>query len=170
LRADFDERPLVEETILVGISDLRVTANPAARLVTHALGSCIGLALWDRVNLCGGLLHYMLPRSSLDAANGKERPAMFGDTGIPLLFEQMYALGCQKRDLVVKVAGGGSPLGQGGMFQIGERNVALLRKLLWRNAVLISAEDVGGTMPRTLCLYVATGRVTVTSGHEVRDL
>jgi chemotaxis protein CheD len=116
------------------------------------------------------MLHYMLPMSKLDPVKAKERPAMFGDTGVPLLFEQMYALGCQKKDLVVRIAGGGSPLGDGGLFQIGERNTALVRKLFWKNGVLIKSEDLGGTRPRTLRLYVATGRVTVTSGEEVKEL
>jgi chemotaxis protein CheD len=106
--------------------------------------------------------------SELSAEKARARPAMFADTGIPLLFQTMYRLGCEKRDLVVKVAGGGALFDDQGIFAIGKRNYTVLRKMFWKAGVMIAAEDVGGSKSRTARLQVGTGRCTVSSqGEEV---
>ena len=86
--------------VVVGIADMKVSKDVDATLVTHSLGSCIGLAVYDPVAKVGGLLHYMLPESGLDANKAKERPLMFADTGIPLLFKACYNLGAEKKRMI----------------------------------------------------------------------
>ena len=83
--------------LIVGISDLKVSNNPTDVLITYALGSCIGVAVFDPKARVGGLLHFMLPDSSLDANKAKTTPAMFADTGITLLFKSCYAIGAEKK-------------------------------------------------------------------------
>jgi chemotaxis receptor (MCP) glutamine deamidase CheD len=73
------------EQIVVGMADCRIAAIPEQILVTFALGSCIGLAVYDVRARLGGLLHYMLPDSAIDPARRQDNPYMFADTGIPLL-------------------------------------------------------------------------------------
>jgi len=156
--------------IIVDISDLQVTEDPNAMLVTFALGSCIAVILHDPVRGAGGMIHYMLPLSTNCPEKAESRPAMFADTGIPLLFESMYSLGCKKQDLVVKVAGGGTLHDDKGIFNIGQRNYTVLRKMFWKNNVLIAAEDVGGAKSRTARLWVAGGRVTISSQGTEEEL
>lgn len=74
----------------------------------------------------------------------QKNPAMFADTGVPLLFERMYAKSCKKHDSVVKVTGGAKLYDDNGTFEIGKRNHILLRKMFWRVGVSVAAEDVGG--------------------------
>ncbi|MGQ9859480.1 MAG: chemotaxis protein CheD [Thermodesulfobacteriota bacterium] len=156
---------------IVGIADLQVSNDVGEVLVTYSLGSCIGLLIYDPQAKVGGLLHYMLPDSSLDPSKAVEKPAMFGDTGIPLLFKSAYKLGLEKRRARVVVVGGAQILDDSGYFNIGKRNYAMLRKILWRNNVLIDAEDVGGNVNRTVYLELATGRIWVkTPGQEMREL
>jgi chemotaxis protein CheD len=155
-------------SITVEISDLQVSADSQATIVTYALGSCIAVLVHDPVRVAGGMIHYMLPLSETAPDKAKLRPAMFADTGIPLLFQSMYALGCEKRNLVVKVAGGGALYDDNGLFSIGKRNYTILRKMFWKAGVIISAEDVGGAKSRTARLQVGTGRCTIASqGEEV---
>ena len=157
--------------IVVGVGDLKVSNRREHVLVTHALGSCIGLAIFDPQARVGGLLHYMLPESLLDLSRALENPYMFADTGIPRLFRECYALGAQKHRLRVKVAGGSQVLGGQEHFQIGRRNYAALRKIFLKNNVLIDGEDVGGTKARTLLLEIATGRTLVkTTGLHIKEL
>lgn len=93
---------------------------------------------------------------------------MFADTGIPYLFRSAYELGAVKKRLIVKVAGGSSLLDDNGTFNIGKRNYIILRKIFWKNGILIDAEDVGGSISRTVRLEVGTGRVTVKNrGKEI---
>ena len=51
---------------IVGVSDMKLSKNAGDIIVTHALGSCIGIAIHDPDIKVGGILHYMLPKSSID--------------------------------------------------------------------------------------------------------
>ena len=159
--------------LTVGVADLRVSANPEDILITHALGSCLGIVVYDPVAVVGGLLHVMLPLSTIDPDKARDNPCTFVDTGVPRLFVECYRLGAVKQRMVVKVAGGAcvqQSTNGDDYFQIGKRNIVMLRKLLWRNGVLLSAEDVGGTHSRTLSLHVGTGQVLVRSGNSEYEL
>lgn len=147
----------------VGVGELGF-ATGDERLATYALGSCLGVAIHDPVARVAGLLHVMLPSSEVDAARAAAAPAMFVDTGVPLLFRRSYQLGARKERLVVKVVGGAHTAlrEEDDHFQIGKRNLLALRKLLWRNGVLVRAEDVGGArVSRTVYLDAATGALRV---------
>ena len=140
---------------------MKISADTGDTIITHALGSCLGIAVHDPVARVGGLLHIMLPLSTIDPAKAAENPFMFVDTGVPRLFIDCYKLGAKKERLVLKVAGGASLHGreEDDYFNIGKRNFIMLRKLLWKNNVLIMSQDVGGSHSRTMSLDVGTGEV-----------
>jgi len=154
----------------IGISERYLSRKADDLLVTHALGSCVGVAIHDPMAMVGGILHYMLPNGSLDATKAQENPFMFGDTGIPAFFKEAYAMGASKERLRVVIAGGARVIESVQSLDIGARNVVIARKLFWKNGVLIAAEDVEGNRPRTLFLEVATGRTWFTSRGEVHEL
>ncbi len=156
--------------ITVGIADLRVSDDQHCVLVTHGIGSCIAVAVYDPGRRAGGLLHYMMPLSSVSPEKAEQNPAMFADTGLPLLFRSLYDLGSHKRDLVVKVVGGGSSTNGDSMFEIGRRNYTVLRKIFWQNQVLIAGEDVGGRVSRTVFLHLADGRLFIKSQGQQLEL
>jgi len=144
--------------LTVGVGDCKVSNGAESVLATYALGSCIAVAIHDPVATVGGLLHFMLPESSLNPAKASQNPFMFADTGIPLLFHAAYGLGAEKRRLVVRAAGGAQVMDENGVFNIGKRNHLALRKILWKAGVMIQGEEIGGTTSRTVRLEVATGR------------
>lgn len=160
--------------MVVGMADLKVaTAAPDARLVTYALGSCLGITAWDPVALVGGMLHVMLCSSQIDEARARTTPAMFVDTGVPELFRRCYTMGAVKQRMIVKVAGGAhaGSSEEEDRFQIGKRNVIVLRKLLWKNGVLIEALDVGGFQKsRTMSLDLTSGEVMLRTNGVVSTL
>ena len=157
--------------LIVGISDIKVSNNAQDILITYALGSCIGLVVFDPIAKVGGMLHYMLPDSNLDQNKAKENPAMFADTGIPLLFKSCYKLGAEKKRMLVKVAGGASILDDTNYFRIGQKNIMAMRKIFWKNNVMIEKEDTGANYNRTLRLEMSTGKVFVrSSGGEMKEL
>lgn len=143
--------------IVVGISDMKVSNKPEDVLITYSLGSCIGVVIWDPVARVAGMLHYMLPDSSLDKDKAQARPFMFADTGIPMLFKETYKYGALKTRMVVKVVGGSQIMDNAGIFNIGKRNHAVVRKMFWKNNIMIAKEDVGGTSNRTISIEVGTG-------------
>lgn len=154
----------------VGIAEMAFGTGEGDIVVTHALGSCLGVAIHDPVARVGGILHYMLPSSSIDVNKAKARPLMFGDTGIPMLFMEAYRLGASKENLRVVIAGGARVIEDGGRFDIGARNVLIARKLFWKNTVMIAAENVEGSMPRTLYLEVGSGRTWFSSRGKTVEL
>jgi len=156
--------------ITVGIGGLEVSDDRSAVIITHGLGSCIAVVVYDPVRRAGGMLHYQLPTAQLSPERARQSPGTFADTGIPLLFERMYALGGQKRRMVVKAAGGGNFHGDNGTFDIGKRNHTTMRKIFWKAQVLLASEDVGGSRSRTVRLFLDTGQVTVQSGSELKPL
>jgi chemotaxis protein CheD len=152
----------------IGISEMKLSNQRDDILVTYSLGSCIGVTVYDPVACAGGMIHCMLPLSRIDPEKVQVSPCMFVDTGIPMLFEEAYRLGAQKSRIILKVAGAAQILDEQGTFKIGERNYAVLRRILWKNNVFIAAEDVGGTISRTMSLEIGTGRVIIKSrGREV---
>ena len=156
---------------VVGIGDCKVSNDPEDILVTHALGSCIAVMIHDPVARVSGLLHYMLPESSLDPAKAKLKPFMFADTGIPELFHWTYALGGVKSRLVVMAAGGAQMLDPNGTFNIGKKNQLAMRKIFWKAGVLVRKEEIGGVDSRTVRIEVATGKVMLrTSGSVEQEM
>jgi chemotaxis protein CheD len=154
---------------IVGVGDMKL-GKEGDLLVTHALGSCLGLMVYDPVVKVGGMLHAMLPLSSINPQKAESNPFMFVDTGVPYMFNEIYSMGGQKNRLIVKAAGCGQPLGKNEMFKIGERNYTVLRKILWKNNVLLGSENVGGTMSRTVYLEINSGRIVISSNGKETPL
>jgi chemotaxis protein CheD len=154
----------------VGVSDMKLSAAAGDLIVTHALGSCIGVAIYDPSACVGGILHYMLPLSTVDPAKAAANPYMFGDTGIPSFFQEAYKLGAKKERLRIVMAGGAQVFEKQDFFDIGKRNIVIARKLFWKNNLMIAAEHVEGHIPRTLYLEMGSGRTWLTSRGVRYDL
>ncbi len=157
--------------VAVGVGDVKLTAEGGETLVIYGLGSCIGIAIWDPVSRVAGMLHFMLPESQSDPEKARQNPALYADTGIPLLFRSAYQLGADKKRLLVRVAGGAQVLDSDGVFNIGKRNYLAMKKIFWRAGVMIHAEEVGGSLSRTLRLEAGSGKLLLQeAGEEAREL
>lgn len=154
---------------VVRMADLKISTVRDDVLITYALGSCLGITVYDPVTCVGGLLHVMLPLSTIDLVKAQNNPCVFVDTGVPRLFQACYSAGAKKERLVVKVAGGAClSKAERDPFQIGRQNFTILRKLLWKNGVLLQSFDVGGGVSRTMLLELKTGTVRLRiNGDEV---
>ncbi len=152
--------------LVVGIGESAVSDQGGDVIVTHALGSCIAVCIWDPTTRVAGMLHFLLPESRINPERARVQPGTFADTGLPLLFAAAYAKGLQKRHAVVKLVGGADVSeAAGGAFNVGRRNTQIARQLLWKNGLLIRNEAVGGTAPRTVTFFVDDGRLQVSSAH-----
>ncbi len=145
---------------------MALSDSPEELLITYSLGSCIAVIIFDPLAGVGGMLHYMLPESSLDPEKAKKNPCVFADTGITHLFKNSYLMGAKKEHIVVKTVGGAQILDPNGIFNIGTRNYLAMRKIFWKNNVAIAAEHVGGENNRTVRLEMDSGRVIVKVGTE----
>jgi chemotaxis protein CheD len=150
-----------KHSLIVSIGEFKVSGDVRSEIVTHSLGSCVGVTLYDPVTKVGGMLHALLPASSISRSPAERLSHKYVDSGLIGLFHAIYALGGHKRRLEVRLAGGGDFLDEKKLFRIGEKNVAAVRQLLARNDVKLAGEHVGGHFSRTLRLQIASGKVTM---------
>jgi chemotaxis protein CheD len=155
---------------VVGISELLVSTDDRDVLVTYSLGSCVALSLHDPVAGVGGLIHCKLPVSKLDPQEARMRPCNYVDTGLPELLRAVFNRGATRKNLVAKVVGAARKVDHESLFQTGRRNYAVVRKVLWKNSILIDSEDVGGTHTRSVFLEMATGKTFVRSQGRMIEL
>jgi len=143
------------------MSEYKVVKNPGL-LTSIGLGSCIGIILYDAFNKIGGLAHVMLPRRS--EAKDKSNPAKFADSSIELMLEEMEGQGSLQRNIKAKIFGGANmfPNVQSStLMNIGERNALAVKEELEKRSIKIAAEDLGGSVGRTIYFDTKDGSVTV---------
>lgn len=153
------------DNIIVGIAEGK-TAVPGQMLTSYALGSCVGVCLYDREHRIAGLVHVILPEKS--AAVNRENPYKFGDEGVRRLIQEMEQLGAVKERLTAKIAGGAKMFMAGRPeWEIGALNVASVKKTLAEEGISLIAEDTGKDYGRTVCFFAGDGRLEVrTVRHE----
>lgn len=140
-----------------------ISADPNSYLITYSLGSCIGIIMHDATVRVAGMLHFQLPDSKGHQERATQNPYMFGDTGIPLLFDQMFAHGANKQRIAISIFGGASMLDDKKLFKIGIKNARATKKILWQNCVSVRHEDIGGSDSRTISVEVASGNIKLKS-------
>ncbi|MEY8337061.1 chemotaxis protein CheD [Lachnospiraceae bacterium 62-35] len=151
---------MTEKELKVGIGDMKF-ARGDSRIITYALGSCIGITFYDPFLKLGSLLHIMLP-----TRNDLNDPKVFkyADSGIRETIRKLTAFGMMKNRTIVKIAGGAKMFemkGSSDFGNIGQRNAAMVKKILMEEKMRISAEDTGGAYARTMLLDVSTGDVVI---------
>jgi chemotaxis protein CheD len=155
--------------IIINISDMKCSKRREDELVTYSLGSCLGVTAYDPVAGVGGLLHALLPAASVAPEKAKANPFMFVTSGVAGMVRQLFRLGAKRENLVFHAAGGADMRGDT-LFRTGARNIEALGKLLHKNRITLSGNDVGGTIPRTLTLHMDTGRVVVRTFGKDKEL
>ena len=157
-----------ENRLVVGIADMKL-AQRGEKLVTYALGSCVGICLYDPQIRLGALVHSMLP---LNLETGRKNAFKYADTGIRETLLQMTAAGASRAKITARIAGGAAMFAlTGGMLgNIGQRNTESVRQILKREGISLLWEDVGGTVARTVEFDSATGSGIVRSyGQPVKN-
>ena len=147
------------ETVVVEVGDCRVGRAPAVSLATYALGSCIAVVAWDWKLKLGGLLHVMLPDSSIDPERGRLNPWVCADTGVPALLKALTDGESSRTQLRWCLAGEAAMVTDSPRYETGKRNHLALKKILSGMGVFIEREDVGGTESRSLRLDLRTGQL-----------
>lgn len=149
------------QRVVIGVGDLAVSNNASVTLTTYALGSCVGLVAYDPATRAGGMLHIMLPDSSISQEKATGRPAMFADTALPLFFRDLAGVKAERARLRLHLSGGACVLSGPDTFKIGERNAAAVKAWLSAQGLRLAGSDLGGTVNRTLHLELATGRLSI---------
>lgn len=147
--------------MVVRVGDLRLAEHPEV-LLTRALGSCVGLTMWDPATKIAAMAHIMLPEA--DEPRTRCSPSRFASSAVPLMVERLAEQGCPRRRLRVKLAGGAAMFkAESGIERIGARNAAEVKAQLGRLGMTLESEDTGGMHARTIELRLDTGVLLVRS-------
>lgn len=159
------------EEIRVGIGDYKSTPQPL-KIVTIGLGSCVGITFFDSTKRIGGLAHIMLPDST--QFSNVNKPGKFADLAIPLLLQEMEALGANRKSMIARISGGASMFNftdKSMIMDIGNRNVKAVKEMLSKLYIPVRGEDTGGNQGRTMVLEVDTGKTYIkTVGYGMKEL
>lgn len=150
-----------DQVVRVGIADLNIVKYPGT-IRTSGLGSCVGVVLYDELKKIAGMVHIMLPESSLDRS-GKMNHAKYADSGIYALMEMLKVEGVRPMTLKAKIAGGSQmfKFGSNDTLRIGPRNVDAVKQELKRLSIPILAEETGGSSGRTIEFNPETSMLSV---------
>jgi chemotaxis protein CheD len=166
------QAPRKETLLVVGLGEIQVSNDPDVTLACLGLGSCIGICAYDLVARVGAMAHVVLP--VCDDPPGVKAPAKYANHAIPLIISEMEKLGAIRRRMMVKIAGGAkiiSTIKAGSILDVGERNIEAVKKELSAHHLLLDAEDVRGSLGRSLWLNIETGVTRVKqAASEIRVL
>lgn len=147
--------------LTVGIAEMGVIKGEN-KLITYALGSCVGVCIYDKSQKIAGMVHIMLPTAPTDGT-GKS-VCRYADSGVPALVNKMVSLGAVRRNMTAKIAGGArmfSIPGDSVVGNIGDRNVEAVKKVLSGLRISIIGQDVGLDYARTMSFDADDGMVTI---------
>lgn len=152
--------------VVIGIAALAHVRFPDT-ITTYGLGSCVGVTLFDKVTKNAGMVHVLLPSSSVEQQVGAINKAKYANLGVEELLDQMIRSGARRANITAKMAGGahmfGNPSTGSSLLNIGERNIAECKVALQRLGIPLIAEDTAGQHGRTITINSLTGGLTVKS-------
>ncbi len=151
----------------VGIGESAVSKNAEDTIKTYALGSCVAVIMYDRVQKVAGMVHLALPDSDLNKEKSISSPCYFVNTGLPHLLNEMQKNGARLNRTWIKMAGGSTMMDSDNRFDIGRRNVIAIKRFLWKKGFGIIKQDTGGNISRTVTISVDTGEIKIFNSHKV---
>jgi chemotaxis protein CheD len=157
-------------TVIIGMAEWGVVHAPE-KISTLGLGSCVGVAMWDRITKTGGMVHIVLPDSRGEPGCNR---AKFADTAIDGLLQIMLDKGAVRSAIIAKLAGGARMFGgssKSDILNVGERNATGCRAFLKKLNIPVAAEDLGGSSGRTIELDTQDGSLKIkTMGINVKTI
>ncbi len=155
--------------IMLGVGEYGASNSSGEVVKTLALGSCVAVIVLHPPTRSVGMAHIALPESKTNPERSKERPGYFADTGVPLLLKNMARISgeTKSKGYIVKLTGGAKVMDPNNLFNIGDRNVLAIKKILWKFGMGPIAQDTGKQISRTVAAHVNTGKIIITSpGRE----
>jgi len=132
-------------------------------MITTVLGSCISACIRDVITGIGGMNHFMLPIDRRIKRAGKEKDfgiaSRYGDFAMEMLINAILKEGGKRRNLEVKLFGGGKVVSPIHSTDIGMQNIEFAHEYLEYEGLKVIAEDTGDIYPRKVNYFSDTGKV-----------
>jgi chemotaxis protein CheD len=141
-------------------------------LIGTVLGSCVSACIRDPKAGIGGMNHFMLPMNKNESRSKilkDSDAARYGNFAMEILINEILKAGGKRRNLEIKLFGGGKVLSNMKTLNIGNKNIEFVRSYLYDEGLHVMAEDLGGLYPRKVLYMAATGKVKMkklTTSHN----
>ena len=115
------------------------------------LGTCLGVALYDKTTKIGGMIHILLPEPP--SIGSPDFPEKYASTGVPMLIKDLVELGTSPENLEASIAGGAlvGPVSQQDInLDIGGRSTDIVVSMLETSGIKIIKSETGGFLPAPL--------------------
>jgi len=147
--------------------------STGGEMIVTVLGSCISACVRDKYKGVGGMNHFMLPvqreNMEMGALSALSESARYGNWAMEYLINEVLKNGGEKRNLEVKVFGGGKVLESMNKIDIGRKNIDFVHQFIENESLQLIAEDVGGLYPRKVLYFPDTGSVKVRKLKTIRN-
>ena len=130
----------------------------AQNLTSTGIGSCLVITIYDPKLKLGAIAHPML--SSQSRQKNAKTDAIYIDTAIEQMLEQMLSQGAARESLEAKIVGAAN------MFaafkpDVSKKNISRVKEKLKIEGVRLVGECVGGSIGRSVEFALDTGIMTV---------
>ncbi len=139
-------------------------------LVSTVLGSCVSACVRD-VNLgVGGMNHFMLPiERGAENSDTNSESARYGNHAMEMLINAILKAGGLKKNLEVKLFGGGRVLASMSKIDVGQQNIDFIQNYVELEKLMVATEDLGDIYPRKVLYFPQTGRVLMKKLRKVHN-
>ena len=130
----------------------------ANEMITTVLGSCISACIHDPFAGVGGMNHFMLPISKDESISSVKHSsaARYGNFAMEHLINEILKNGAQRKNLEVKLFGGGRVLSH--MTDVGKRNIEFVLEYIQLEGLKLIVDDLGDIYPRKIQYDPMTGK------------
>lgn len=125
-------------------------------MICTVLGSCVSTCIRDPLVGIGGINHFLLPDADCDLLSESNRYGVFA---MEQLINSIIKYGGRRENFEIKIVGGGNMMS--GTNDVGQRNIAFIKRFMRTEGLTISAEDLGGDQARRIQYIVKTGQLMV---------
>ncbi|MFC3034842.1 chemoreceptor glutamine deamidase CheD [Pseudoalteromonas fenneropenaei] len=138
-------------------------------LISTVLGSCISACIYDDGLGIGGMNHFMLPSivKTAESVHADDLNCRYGNWAMEFLINELLKNGASRRNLKVKLFGGGKIIRS--MTDIGQGNIRFAYAYVQEEGINLVSHDVGGPWPRKIVFDPQTGKVHVKKLREMHN-
>jgi chemotaxis receptor (MCP) glutamine deamidase CheD len=140
-------------TILIQPGECQIASEPNCRFVSREIRSSVVVAVLHPKLSLGGLARYRFPHEA--------EPSLLS------LLSLIRERGKPDHEIFLYAAGGASLPEGTDARACGKANALALKRVLWRERLWLSGEDLGGEFIRTIFLEPQTGRIIVRSETQL---
>ncbi len=134
-------------------------------IISAVIGSGISICVFDRKKRIGGMNHFIFPYI---ATQGKTT-ALYGNIATIALLKMMLARESSIKSLEAQIYGGAYHPEKASK-DIGRENIEIARKILLKNQIPITSQDVGGEKGRKVVFNTRTNEVAILKVDRLRDM